>query len=123
MGPTSSGQSEPPVGSLREASCTRGAGGLASPDERSQWMVEIPDWSVLSVDGVDRLQRQFKFKNFTEALRFTNAVGALAEEQDHHPALLTEWGKVTVSWWTHSQGGLHKNDFVSAAKTDALYPA
>ena len=56
-----------------------------------------------------------------EALEFTNRVGEMAEAEDHHPALLTEWGRVTVAWWTHVVGGLHKNDFVAAAKTDRLY--
>jgi 4a-hydroxytetrahydrobiopterin dehydratase len=72
-------------------------------------------------DHIKRLQRAFKFKNFAEALQFTNQVGALAEEEGHHPALLTEWGKVTVTWWTHKIKGLHRNDFIMAAKTDELY--
>jgi 4a-hydroxytetrahydrobiopterin dehydratase len=80
----------------------------------------VPDWQVIEVDGIQRLQRVFKFKNFTEALAFTNKVGALAEAEDHHPALLTEWGKVTVTWWTHKIRGLHKNDFIMAAKTDDI---
>jgi len=63
----------------------------------------------------------FTIPNFVEALNFTNKVGALAESEGHHPALLTEWGKVTVTWWTHKIGGLHRNDFIMAAKTDQLY--
>jgi len=55
-----------------------------------------------------------------DALAFTNRVGALAEAEGHHPALLTEWGRVTVTWWTHKIRGLHRNDFIMAAKTDAL---
>jgi hypothetical protein len=58
-----------------------------------------------------------------DALAFTNRVGALAEEEGHHPALLTEWGRVTVTWWTHLIRGLHRNDFIMAAKTDALAAA
>jgi 4a-hydroxytetrahydrobiopterin dehydratase len=60
------------------------------------------------------------FPNFTEALAFTNRVGALAEADGHHPALLTEWGRVTVTWQTHKIRGLHLNDFIMAAKTDEL---
>ncbi|HSE95394.1 MAG TPA: 4a-hydroxytetrahydrobiopterin dehydratase, partial [Methylomirabilota bacterium] len=60
------------------------------------------------------------FPTFVAALDFTNRVGALAEAEGHHPALLTEWGRVTVSWWTHAIRGLHRNDFVMAAKTDRL---
>ncbi len=67
------------------------------------------------------ITRTYKFKNFAEALAFTNRVGALAEQENHHPALLTEWGKTTVAWWTHEINGLHRNDFVMAAKCDALY--
>lgn len=82
---------------------------------------QVPDWQVITVEGIPRLQRTFKFKNFAEALAFTNQVGALAEAEDHHPSLLTEWGKVTVTWWTHKIKGLHRNDFIMAAKTDALF--
>jgi 4a-hydroxytetrahydrobiopterin dehydratase len=66
------------------------------------------------------LSRSFTFRNFAEALAFTNRVGALAEAEGHHPALFTEWGKVTVQWWTHKLKGLHRNDLIMAAKTDAL---
>jgi 4a-hydroxytetrahydrobiopterin dehydratase len=66
------------------------------------------------------LEREFKFKNFKQALAFANQVAELAEAEFHHPAILLEWGKVTVTWWTHAIKGLHKNDFICAAKTDAL---
>lgn len=82
---------------------------------------QIPEWQVLERDGVKQLERQFRFKNFAEALAFTNKVGDLAEAAQHHPAILTEWGRVTVTWWTHKIKGLHRNDFVMAAKTDALH--
>src|SRR6266850_7202845 len=67
-----------------------------------------------------RLQRAFRFRNFAEALRFTNRVGALAEDEGHHPAILTVWGRVTVTLWTHKIRGLHRNDFIVAAKIDSL---
>jgi 4a-hydroxytetrahydrobiopterin dehydratase len=78
------------------------------------------EWMVVEKDGVQQLVREFTFKDFAQALAFTNRVGAIAEEAGHHPALLTEWGRVTVSWWTHKVRGLHRNDFVMAAKTDPL---
>ena len=81
---------------------------------------EVPDWQLLEPDSIARLERVFHFPNFVDALAFTNRVGALAEEEAHHPALLTEWGRVTVTWWTHKIRGLHRNDFIMAAKTDAL---
>ena len=64
---------------------------------------------------------RFTFGSFAEALAFTDAVGALAEAEGHHPAILTEWGRVTVTWWTHAIKGLHRNDFIMAARTDELY--
>ncbi|MFN3649555.1 MAG: 4a-hydroxytetrahydrobiopterin dehydratase [Armatimonadota bacterium] len=82
---------------------------------------QIPEWELLEKDGIPRLERQFKFKNFAEALAFTNRVGEFAEDEGHHPAILTEWGRVTVSWWTHKIRGLHRNDFISAAKTDQIF--
>ncbi len=84
---------------------------------------EVPDWRVDVREGIPRLERSFRFKDFSQALDFTNQVGAIAEEEDHHPTLVTEWGKVTVSWWTHVIKGLHRNDFIMAARTDALYQA
>jgi 4a-hydroxytetrahydrobiopterin dehydratase len=84
---------------------------------------QIPDWTLTEIDGVPRLERVFRFTNFAQALDFTDRVGALAEEEGHHPAILTEWGKVTVSLWTHKIRGLHRNDFVMAAKIDALNAA
>ena len=81
---------------------------------------QIPDWELVEVDAIKRLTRSFRFDDFAQALAFTNKVGRLAEEEGHHPALLTEWGKVTVTWWTHKIKGLHRNDFIMAAKTSAL---
>jgi 4a-hydroxytetrahydrobiopterin dehydratase len=81
----------------------------------------VPDWQVLDEGDAKKLRRTFKFADFLAALAFTNAVGQAAEEAGHHPALLTEWGRVTVTWWTHKIHGLHQNDFIMAAKTDQLY--
>ena len=81
---------------------------------------QIPGWSIVEEEGESRLKRIYTFSDFLTALDFTNKVGDIAEKAGHHPALLTEWGKVTISWWTHSIGGLHKNDFIMAAKTDAI---
>lgn len=81
---------------------------------------QIPDWSLIERDGIPRLERIFKFRDFAEALAFANRLGALAEEEGHHPAILTEWGRVTVTLWTHKIRWLHRNDFVLAAKIDRL---
>ncbi len=85
-----------------------------------QRMPQVPEWQVKEVNGEKRLERVFKFKDFAEALAFTNKVGAIAEQEDHHPAITTEWGKVTVEWWTHKIHGLQQDDFNMAARTDAL---
>ncbi len=92
-----------------------------SDEELAQLIKQIPDWKADVIDGVMQLERTFKFKNFKQAIEFTNKVGDMAEEEGHHPALLTEWGKVTVNWWSHSIKGLHKNDFICAAKTDNVF--
>ena len=81
---------------------------------------QIPAWQVKEVDGVKRLERVFKFKNFAQALEFTNKVGTIAEEEDHHPLIVTEYGRATVNWWRHRIKGLHKNDFIMAAKTNQI---
>jgi 4a-hydroxytetrahydrobiopterin dehydratase len=89
--------------------------------EKQALSAQIPEWHIEERDGVPQLERTYKFNNFTEALAFTNRVGALAEQEDHHPRLCTEWGKTTVTWWTHKIKGLHRNDFVMAAKCDQVY--
>lgn len=94
-----------------------------SDEELKELMSQIPDWTPVVRDNVLQLEREFKFKNFKLALAFTNRVAEMAEEEFHHPSLLTEWGKVTITWWTHAIGGLHKNDFICAAKTDQLLDA
>ena len=91
-----------------------------SDEELAVLVKQIPDWTPIVVDGIMQLERVFKFKNFKLALEFTNKLGAMAEDEGHHTGILTEWGKVTVTWWSHSIKGLHKNDFICAAKTDAL---
>jgi 4a-hydroxytetrahydrobiopterin dehydratase len=73
------------------------------------------DWQL--VDD-HHLEKEFKFSNFQTALDYTNAVGAIAEEQNHHPDILTSWGKVKVTIWTHKANGLTESDFVFAAKCE-----
>ena len=92
-------------------------------EELRELIRQIPQWAVEVREGIMQLERVFSFADFTSALAFTNRVGELAEEQGHHPALLTEWGRVTVTWWSHKIRGLHRNDFIMSARTDALYAA
>ena len=92
----------------------------ATEEETKELMPLIPEWKVIEVDGIKHLERQYKVKNFVEAVALANKVGEIAEAENHHPSILVEWGKVTVTWWTHKIKGLHVNDFVMAAKTDQL---
>jgi 4a-hydroxytetrahydrobiopterin dehydratase len=91
-----------------------------SDAELAELLAMIPDWIPEVRDNIMMLEREYKFKNFKLALAFANKVADLAEAEFHHPAILLEWGKVKVTWWTHSIKGLHKNDFICAAKTDQL---
>ena len=105
---------------LHQMKCVacRGDEPTLSDAEIGDLLLHVQQWQVREVDGMKRLEKVFKFKNFAQALEFTNKVGAIAEEENHHPLIVLEWGKVTVNWWTHKIGGLHKNDFIMAAKTD-----
>ncbi len=111
------------MNTLVEMKCVACRGGepTVTEAEMAQYQPIIPDWKIVERDGIRRLERVFKFKDFAQALRFTNKVGELAELEGHHPAMLTEWGRVTITWWTHKIKGLHRNDFIMAAKSDAAY--
>ena len=111
------------VADLAGETCVPCRGGEPTLDEAEidSLLTQIPGWRVAERDGVKRLEREFRFADFASALDFTVGVGGRAEEAGHHPALLTEWGRVTVGWWTHAIGGLHHNDFVMAARTDRVY--
>ena len=95
---------------------------LVTDSEIQELKLQLPDWTLVEREGIQRLERVFTVKDFVAALSFTNRVGAFAEAEGHHPAILTEWGRVTVTLWTHAIHGLHRNDFIMAAKIDALAP-
>ncbi len=99
--------------------CMLGARPMSS-DESNRMIASIPRWKKINVDGVDQIRREFHFRDFKEAFSFSTKVCMLAERENHHPSVLTEWGKVTVYWWTHKANGLHANDFIMAAKTDLI---
>ncbi len=82
---------------------------------------QVADWQIKEIDGVKRLERVFKLKDYLAAVEFTNKVAQASEAEDHHPLIVLEWGKVTVQWWSHKIKGLHNNDFIMAAKTDQLF--
>jgi 4a-hydroxytetrahydrobiopterin dehydratase len=78
---------------------------------------QVPQWAVVNEH---HLQRAFKFPDFKQALDFVNKLGALAEEQGHHPDILLAWGKAEITLWTHKIDGLTESDFIMAAKIDRL---
>lgn len=82
---------------------------------------KIPDWKSITINDVMQLEREFQFANFQNALVFTNNVAEFAENKNHHPMLITEWGKVTVRWWTHTIEGVTEKDFICATETDKIY--
>jgi len=110
---------------LHELKCVacRGGDPALTESEIAELMPQVPEWRLAERGDIPRLQRVFKFKNYAQSLDFTNKVAAIAEEEDHHPLIILEWGRVTTQWWTHVVKGLHKNDFIMAAKTDEVFTA
>ena len=92
-----------------------------SIDEIAELHPQAPHWELIDAESIPKLDRVFRFRDFAQALDFTNRVGELAETECHHPRLTTEWGRVRVTWWTHKIRNLHRNDFVMAAKTDEIF--
>ena len=100
--------------------CTMGAPVVAE-DEAARLMMSVPAWKRGFHDGVQKLRREFYFREFKDAFAFTRRLAELAEREGHHPTILTEWGQVTVYWWSRKINGLHLNDFIMSAKTDMLH--
>ena len=108
---------------LAKLHCSRIAADTLALDQNEidRLAPELPGWQVVKSGGEPRLERSFKFDNFRKAMDFSEKVALVADEEDHHPAILTEWGKVTITWWTHRVKGLTRNDFIMAAKSSKLY--
>lgn len=111
------------MSNLAEEACEvcRAGAPLTTEPEVAQYLLSLPSWSVKVDGGVSQLERVFEFDDFQSAMAFSSKVGNLAESIGHHPRLVLEWGQVSVLWWTHKIGGLHKTDFIMAAKTDQLF--
>ena len=108
------------MGDLASRDCVPCRGGVPplARAEQERLRAELhPEWKI---DAGHHLERGFEFADFRAALAFTNAVGALAEEQGHHPDISLAWGKVRLTLWTHAVDGLTESDFVFAAKVDRL---
>jgi 4a-hydroxytetrahydrobiopterin dehydratase len=98
----------------------RSGGVPLSSSEVDSLSTRVPAWSVIDRDSTQKLRRTFRVADFAAALDLTNRIGVIAEEADHHPRITLEWGSVTVSWWTHAIKGLHRNDFIMAARTERI---
>jgi 4a-hydroxytetrahydrobiopterin dehydratase len=92
-----------------------------SDDEIEELREEVPSWDVITEEGVKRLRRKYQFGSYGFALEFVNQVGQMAQEEDHHPVICFDPKSVTITWWTHAIGGLHRNDFIMAAKSEQAY--
>ena len=90
-------------------------------EEKTELCPQVPKWVMTKADGVEKVEREYKFRDCAQALDFTARIGNVAEAEGHHPRLTVEWGRVGVEWWTHKIKGLHRNDFIMAAKTDQFY--
>lgn len=106
---------------LRCEVCHKGAPAL-DYDQQQTLLAQLDEWRIEVREGIPQLEKSFKFDNFLSAWSFANRIAEIAEDEGHHPAILLEWGKVTVTWWSHSIKGLHKNDFICAAKCDEVSP-
>lgn len=105
---------------LAAKTCTPCKGGIPPLTQRQAEDLygQVPGWDLR--DDAHRIEREFKFRNFGEALRFVSQVGELAEAEGHHPDVSFGWGYATVSLQTKKIKGLHENDFILAAKIDGL---
>lgn len=109
--------------SLADENCVspkRGGPG-AGPDEIAALRQQVPEWTIVDHGGTPHLQRAFAFEDMASAMSFAARVATEADEQDHHPRITVEWGSALVEWWTHATGGLHRNDFIMAARSDRLF--
>src|ERR1041385_7187723 len=107
------------MSSLAAKTCVPCRGGVPplKGRELESFREQVPDWQVVDEHHI---VRNFKFPDFKQALDFVNRIGAVAEEQGHHPDILLAWGKVEVTLWTHKVTGLTESDFIMAAKIDKL---
>ncbi|MBS0604109.1 MAG: 4a-hydroxytetrahydrobiopterin dehydratase [Verrucomicrobia bacterium] len=106
---------------LAKKTCTPCAAGIApmKGDALKEWELQLGEgWAIVEEH---HLEKEYRFKNFLQALEFTNDIGKIAEAEGHHPEITLSWGKVKVMIWTHKIGGLAANDFILAAKCDTAY--
>ena len=103
---------------LLEKTCKPAEGGALKGDELRKLFGQLQfGWTM---PNEHHLEKEFRFKDFREALDFVNRLGEIAESEGHHPDIFLTWGRVKVTLWTHSVGGLSENDFILAAKADEV---
>lgn len=105
---------------LEKKTCVPCQGGVPplTPEAAEAMLAEVPGWEL--IEGATKLRRTFTFRNFVAAQAFANRVGDISEIENHHPDISFGWGYCTVVYFTHKIGGLHENDFIMAAKVNAL---
>ena len=107
--------------SQRKCAACRVGSPSVTDSEVKEFFNNFDGWELIKDKGVRKIQKSFPFPDFEKALDFTAQIGFLAEDQGHHPSIRLDWGRVSVTWWTHKIKDLHMNDFIMASKTDDLY--
>lgn len=107
---------------LRQLQCKPCKGDAAPVDsaDYKALLAQLPGWQIEDRNGVSILTKVHDFKRYSQCLEFVQRIGELAESHDHHPEMVISWGKVQVTWWTHTINGLHLNDFILASETEAI---
>ena len=107
---------------LLEKKCTAcELGAPLVPDEQQKDLLkDLEGWLIDRAD-ILKLVKTFQFNNYAETINFVNLIAKLSEDEDHHPKITVEWGRVCIEWWSHKIEGLHMNDFICAAKSDELF--
>ena len=109
---------------LHQESCVlikQGNAQALTDDTLRLLLKELPAWSLEHWDSTTVITRTYPFKRYTDALRFVQNLGEQAQTEDHHPVMVVEWGRVGVTWWTHTLNGVHRNDAIMAARSDQIY--
>jgi len=101
------------------SACELGAS-LVSDKDQASLLKDLESWRIDN-SGMKKLVKEFKFRDYQDAVKFLNLIADLAQSEDHHPKITLEWGLVTLEWWSHKIKGLHMNDFICAAKSDEMF--
>lgn len=92
-----------------------------SNNDINHYLTQLDNWQLHNKNKINQIIKTFEFKDYISAQNYSNMIAELAEQENHHPCICIEWGKVTITWWTHSIHGLFINDFIMAARCDRAY--